>query len=257
MNGPEPDSTLARNQVVWAAVNAQFTDADADRRWRSDETVWGLFAHPESRLRVLGDLAGRRVLDLACGSGYFGAWLARRDASVVALDFSSAQLRTASRCQREYGPVFPLIQADAQRLPLADQTFDLVVSEHGAPAWCEPDAWLAEAARVLRPDGLLVFLTTSLLAALTVPADAGVAGDRLLRGVRDVSTVTWDGGGTEHHPSPGTWIRALTDHGFVVEALHELYAPGGADDPAWYEIVSASWATNWPAEELWVARRAR
>jgi SAM-dependent methyltransferase len=257
VNLPDPESSLARNQRVWDAVNAQFTDADADRRWQTTDVTWGLFAHPESSLQVLGDVAGLRVLDLACGSGYFGGWLVRQGAAVVGVDFSAAQLRTAQRCQREYGPLYPLVQGDAEHLPLAAESFDLVVSEHGAPAWCDPTRWLAEAARVLRPGGRLVFLTTSLLAALTVPAEAGVADSRLLRGVRDVSTIAWEGGGVEHHPSPGTWIRTLIASGFQVVALHELYAPANAIDPAWYEIVSASWAKNWPAEELWVARRAR
>jgi SAM-dependent methyltransferase len=257
VSSSDSESPLARNQVVWDAVNAQFTDADADRRWRATDVTWGLFRHPESELGVLRDVAGLRVLDLACGTGYFAAWLARRGASVVALDLSAAQLRTARRCQRQYGPTFPLLRADAQRLPLRAGGFDLVVSEHGAPAWCDPARWLPEAARVLRPGGRLVFLTTSLIAALTVPDEGGVAADHLLRGVRDVSTVAWDGGGVEHHPSPGTWIRLLTDSGFDVVALHELYAPEGAVEPDWYEIVSASWATHWPAEELWVARRAR
>jgi SAM-dependent methyltransferase len=257
VNLPNPESPLARNQRVWDAVNEQFTDTDADRRWQANEMTWGLFEHAESELDVLGGVSGLRMLDLACGTGYFGGWLARLGADVVGVDFSAAQLRTAQRCQRAYGPAYPLLQGDAEQLPLADQSFDLVLSEHGAPAWCDPSRWLAEAARVLRPDGRLVFLTTSLLAALTVPAEGGVAATRLLRGVRDVSTIAWEGGGVEHHPSPGTWIRTLTASGFEVVALHELYAPADAIDPAWYEIVSASWAKNWPAEELWVARRAR
>ena len=59
---------------------------------------------------------------------------------------------------------------------------DLVVSEHGAAAWCDPERWLPEAARLLRPGGRLVFLTNSHLSALCVPPDEGVAGERLLRG---------------------------------------------------------------------------
>ena len=133
--------------------------------------------------------------------------------------------------------------------------FDLVVSEHGAAAWCDPERWLPEAARLLRPGGRLVFLTNSHLSALCVPADEGVAEERLLRGQRDAYQVHWPGGGVEFHPSHGDWVRLLRSCGFVVEALHEIYAPADSADHAFYEIVSAEWATRWPAEELWVACR--
>ena len=249
-------STRALNREVWRAVNAQFTDAEADRLWASDEIRWGLFGIPESQLGVLGVVDGRDVLDLACGTGYLAAWLTRRGARVVALDLSVDQLATARRCQATYGPAFALVQADGEQIPLADARFDLVVSEHGAAAWCDPQRWVAEAARVLRPGGRLVFLTNSLISALTVPADEGPAGTELLRGQREVRRVQWDGGGLEHHPSHGDWISVLRAHGFVVEALHELYAPPDARDHDYYGIATAAWAARWPAEELWVARLA-
>jgi len=133
--------------------------------------------------------------------------------------------------------------------------FDLVVSEHGAAAWCDPERWLPEAARLLRPGGRLVFLTNSHLSALCVPAEEGVAEERLMRGQREAYRVQWSGGGVEFHPSHGDWMRLLRRSGFVVEAMHEIYAPPDGDDHSFYEIVSKDWATRWPAEELWVATR--
>ena len=75
-------------------------------------------------------------------------------------------------------------------------------------------------------------------------------------GQREAYKVQWPGGGVEFHPSHGDWVRLLRRAGFVVDALHELYAPPDGDDHAFYEIVSADWARQWPAEELWVATRA-
>ncbi|HET7487139.1 MAG TPA: methyltransferase domain-containing protein [Acidimicrobiales bacterium] len=138
-------------------------------------------------------------------------------------------------------------------MPLRGGSFDLAVSEYGTGPWCDRARWLAEAARLLRPGGRLVFLTNSVLAALCVPADGGPAGDRLLRGQRDLDPVEWPGGGVEHHPGHGEWIRSLRAAGFVVDALHEVYAPAGAPSPEWYDIVDPAWASRWPAEDLWVA----
>lgn len=247
---------LAWNREFWALVNERFTDGAAESMWRRPDVVWGLFSAPERELGVLGDVRGLDVLDLACGTAYFAAWLARAGARPVALDLSAEQLATARRLQARFGPGFPLVQGDAERAPLADGSFDLVVSEHGAAAWCDPARWLPEAARLLRPGGRLVFLTNSTLSTLCVPADGGVAGDRLLRGQRETHRVQWPGGGFEFHPSHGTWVRELRGAGFVIDAVHEMYAPADGLDHPFYEIVSREWATRWPAEELWVAVRA-
>jgi SAM-dependent methyltransferase len=247
-------SEVALNRALWAVVNERFTDGAAEDMWAKSEVAWGLFAVPERDLGVLGDVHGLDVLELACGTAYFSAWLARAGACTVGVDLSGEQLDTARRLQGRLGPAFPLVQGDAERAPLADGRFDLVVSEHGAAAWCDPERWLPEAARLLRPGGRLVFLTNSYLSALCVPDESGVAGERLLRSQLDVYRVRWSGGGVEFHPSHGDWIRLLRRFGFVVEAMHEIFAPDRADHP-FYEIVSAEWASKWPAEELWVATR--
>ena len=136
---------------------------------------------------------------------------------------------------------------------MASGRFDLVVSEHGVAAWCDPERWVPEAARLLRPGGRLVLLTNSNLCALCVPADGGVAGDQLLRGQREARRVQWPGGGIEFHPSHGEWVRQLRSAGFIIEAMHEIYASGDGIDHPFYEIASREWANRWPAEELWVA----
>jgi hypothetical protein len=59
---------------------------------------------------------------------------------------------------------------------------------------------------------------------LCVPAENGFAQECLLRPQRGPRRVEWSGGGVEFHPSHGNWIRVLSVNGFVVHALHELYA---------------------------------
>lgn len=246
---------LERNRRVWEQVNASAADDEGIERWSDPDISWGLFRLPEADLALLGDVAGLDVLELGCGTAYLSGWLARAGARPVGLDLSAAQLATARRCQRDHAVAFPLVEATAEALPIAGASVDLVVSEYGAGPWCDPARWIAEAARVLRPGGRLVALTNSVLAALCVPAEGGLAGDRLLRSARDLAPVTWPGGGTEHHPSHGDWIAHLRAAGLVIDALHELHPPPGATDHERYEIVSAAWAQRWPAEDVWVAHR--
>jgi len=253
----DPAHDLEVNRALWTLVNAEFTDAHATSAWATADITWGLFEVPEQESGVLGDVAGLDVIELGCGTAYFSAWLARRGARSVGVDLTAAQLDTACRCQQQFGVDFPLIEADAAAVPLRDASFDLVVSEYGASVWCEPQRWVHEAARLLRPDGRLVFLTNSVLAALCVPDEKGEARDRLLRPQRDLNRVHWPGGGVEFHPGHGDWIRILRANGFVIEALHELYASAAAKNPEYYNISSARWASQWPIDDLWVARRER
>ena len=250
-NDTPPD--LSRNRSVWSDVNAAFTDGDAEAMWSATEITWGLFRLPERTLGLLGDIDGAKVVELGCGTAYLSAWLARAGAHPVAVDLSSAQLHTAQSCQERFGLSFPLVEANGEQVPLRSGAFDLVISEYGAGPWCDPANWLPEAARLLRPGGRLIFLTNSVLAGLCVPADEGFAGERLLRSQRSLYPVAWPGGGVEFHPGHGDWIRELRRAGFVVDALHELYPDPTAPTHEYYDIVTSEWASNWPAEDLWVA----
>jgi SAM-dependent methyltransferase len=254
---PDAGADLARNRALWTVVNAEFTDEHASRAWAAEEITWGLFGVPERDLGVLGNVADLDVIELGCGTAYLSAQLAKQGARPVGVDLTPAQLATAGRCQQRFGLVFPLVEANAENVPLQDGSFDLVVSEYGASVWCDPERWVAEAARLLRPGGRLVFLTNSVLATLCVPEDEGFAQERLLRPQRALNRVEWPGGGAEFHPSHGDWIRVLRANGFVVEALHELYAPPDAATHGYYDIVTANWARQWPVEDLWAAHLTR
>jgi SAM-dependent methyltransferase len=242
-----------RNRELWTRSNAQYTDAQAAEVWAQEEITWGTFAVPEAEVGVLGDVSGLDVVELGCGTAYFSAWLARRGARVVGLDVTPAQLETARRMQAETGLSFELVEASAEDVPLPDASFDLVLSEYGASIWCDPDAWIPEAARLLRPGGRLVFLCNSTLAILCSP-DEGRVEERLLRPQFGMRRFEWDGG-VEFHLAHGDWIALLREAGFDVERLVELQAPAEAADHPYYDFVGAQWARRWPAEEIWVARK--
>jgi SAM-dependent methyltransferase len=250
-----PDS-VARNVADWTKANADHTDAKAPQAWAKDEIDWGVFGVPESVLDVLGDVADKDVVELGCGTAYFSAWLAKRGARPVGVDPTPAQLATARRMQEETGIRFSLVEAPAEAVPLPDASFDLAVSEYGASLWAVPERWLAEAARLLRPGGRLVFLTNSLLVILCSP-DEGAAVEQLVRPqFEGLYRMEWPGEeGVEYHPTHGQWIQLLREHGFDVEALHELQAPDDRATHTYYTYVTVDWAKKWPCEDVWVARK--
>ena len=247
-------SDLELNRALWTQINAEHTDGSAEQAWSHAAVTWGLFHVPETEVNAFGDVAGLDVLELGCGTAYFSSWLARRGARCVGLDATRAQLRTAHRCREQTGIDLALVEANGEHVPFRHDSFDLVFSEYGASLWCDPHLFIGEAARLLRPEGKLVFLTNSVLASLCVPDEEGPAGTELLRPQRALRRVTWPGGGVEFHPGHGEVIAILRRHGFTVEALHELYAPENAAAHGYYDVASPEWAAQWPIEDLWVAR---
>jgi SAM-dependent methyltransferase len=250
----EPDY-VARNREYWTQSNAEYTDARAGRAWRAEEITWGVFANREADLGVLGDCEGLDVVELGCGTAYFSAWLARRGARPVGVDVTPAQLATARRLQEETGIEFPLIEASADATPLADESFDLALSEYGASIWCDPRRWLPEAYRLLRPGGRLVFLRGTTILNLCALADEEATSTTLQRPQRGMYRFDWPDGGVEFHPATGDMFAAVRGAGFGVENLIELYAPDDAETHEYYSYVTADWARKWPVEELWVARK--
>jgi SAM-dependent methyltransferase len=242
-----------RNRELWTRSNAEYTNASAQRAWAQEKITWGMFKVPEAEVGVLGDVSGLDVVELGCGTAYFSAWLAQRGARVVGVDVTPAQLETARRMQAEFGLEFDVVEASAEDVPLADASFDLVLSEYGASIWCDPAAWIPEAARLLRPGGRLVFMRNSTLVILCSP-DEGRVDERLVRPQFGMWRFEWDGG-VEFHLAHGDWIALLRGSGFDVERLVELQAPAEAVDHPYYDFVGAEWARRWPAEEIWVARK--
>ena len=248
---------VQRNREVWTKANAEYTDAKARESWARDDIDWGMFSGFESEIGALGEVSGKDVVELGCGTAYFGAWLVKRGARVTGVDPTPAQLDTARRMSEEFGLPMELVEASAEDVPLPDASFDLAVSEYGASIWADPELWIAEAARLLRPGGRLAFLVNSTLSILCSP-DEGKVEERLHRGHADLGRIEWPGEdeGVKYHRPHGELIRILRANGFEIEALHERLAPDNTQDHDYYDFMPAEWARRWPAEEIWVARKA-
>jgi len=97
------------------------------------------------------------VLDAGAGTGAACRALKTRypKARVLAVDSAAGMLRSAAARRSWFRPFFN-VAADATRLPLADGSVDLVLSNFMLP-WCDPDAVFAEFRRVLAPRGFLTF----------------------------------------------------------------------------------------------------
>lgn len=255
MSSELPDH-VRRNREDWDR-NAPHWEGPGRELWRAEEPVWGVWRVPESQVGMLaGELDGRDTIELGCGTGYVSAWMARRGARPVGIDISRAQLDTARRLQEEFGIDFPLLHGNAEQVPLPDASFDFAISEYGASIWCDPYAWIPEAARLLRPGGRLAFLVNASLAVLCAPDDPDEPfGERLLRTYFGMHRVEWPGeDSVEFHLPHGERIALLRASGFEIEELVEIRPPDGSTN-VYHPNDSLAWAQKWPCEEVWKVRR--
>ena len=118
---------------------------------RNAEALW------LERLRPFLPASGRLdVLDLGCGPGFFSILLAGLGHAVVAFDYTEGMLERAAQNAADAGVTIALKQGDAQNLPFADASFDLIVSRNLTWNLEHPERAYAEWLRVLRPGGRLV-----------------------------------------------------------------------------------------------------
>lgn len=107
----------------------------------------------EPLLDTAGVRSGMRILDVASGSGVVAAHAASRGAVATGMDISSRMVSLAA----ELNPACTFREGDVERLPFADASFDAVVCAFGIGHFPDPEAAVAECARVLVSGGRLAF----------------------------------------------------------------------------------------------------
>jgi ubiquinone/menaquinone biosynthesis C-methylase UbiE len=160
-------------------------------------------AEQRAMLEVWPNVDGRRVLDLACGTGRYSDLLRKANAEqVVALDFCMAMLAQVAAAGR--------VRASMMQLPFRSAVFDAVVSGLAVGHATDIRQWMSEVARVLRPEGDLVysdFHSAAIRAGMT-------------RSFKDAADVTW----TVPHQvyDLSCQLEAMAATGLTVETVREL-----------------------------------
>jgi SAM-dependent methyltransferase len=261
VNGVEPanppeHSAGSRGDPAGAEVVRRSSGADESRRAARDwwdasaadyqrehgdflgdaDFVWCPEGVREADAHLLGEVTGRRVLEVGAGAAQCSRWLADHGAAPVAVDLSAAQLAHARVIDRRTGHRIPLVLADAAVLPFGDHSFDLACSAFGAvPFAADSGAVMCEVARVLRPGGRWVFSVTHPV-RWCFADDPGPSGlvvthsyfDRRAYVEQDeAGTATY----TEHHRTIGDRVAEIVAAGLRVDAIIEPEWPPEHDRP--------------------------
>jgi SAM-dependent methyltransferase len=225
------DETVRANRRWWD-VDADHYQAEHGRFLGEVDFVWCPERLREEEARLLGEVSGRRVLEVGCGAAMCARWLRTQGADAVALDLSSGMLRHAAEAAARTGVSVPLVQADAQRLPFADASFDLACSAFGAvPFVADSAAVMREVARVLRPGGRWVFATTHPIRWIFAddPGPEGLVARNPYFDRTPYVEVDGDRVPTyvEHHRTLGDRVREIAAAGLVLSDLVEPEWPPG------------------------------
>lgn len=185
------------------------------------------------RLALAAGLRGRRVLDVACGTGKSFLPLLRRGYALTACDISERMVRIA----RRKAPAADISVADMRRLGVIGQ-FDLITCLDDAVNYLltseDLDGFLDGLARNLAPDGIAVFDVNSLLMYRTGFASDWIAED-------PVTFVAWT-----------ARDAATTEPGDLVDAVVHVFARTG---DTWSRRESRHRQRHWPAFAIEAAAR--
>lgn len=133
--------------------------ADEYHRRHGEE---GGYSHREyvlpAMLEMLGDVSGKRILDIGCGPGYLTRPLAQKGAKVVGSDLSAELLNIAKENEAENPLGIKYLLLDASRLDgIRDSSFDIVTCNLALHAIEDAKSAIRECGRVIKPGGRLAF----------------------------------------------------------------------------------------------------
>jgi ubiquinone/menaquinone biosynthesis C-methylase UbiE len=244
---------VRRNLRSWERSAASY-ERRFDRTLRKAGGLsWGLWRIPEAKLRILGPVRGKDVLELGCGAASWSVGLRRRGARVTGLDVSPRRLAQAREAMRRAGVDFPLLEASAEAVPLPDRSFDIVFCDWGAMTFCDPYRTVPEAARLLRPGGVFAFSTWSVFRSVVFNARTDRIGRRLRNPYFQLYRVRYPDS-VEYQLPISEWVRLFRENGFTVERLVETRPPPRATS-RYLRRQEEQWARRWPLEVIWGLRR--
>jgi SAM-dependent methyltransferase len=237
---------MSDNTQSWDRIAAAYR---ADEKWPSDVVHYGHAVPDESELRLLGDLEGKRVLDLGCGTGESAVALARAGAYVTGVDASSTLLNHAHALADRIEVRVEWHHGDASDLAfLRADSIDNALSVGLLNEIDDLDRLLRQVHRVLRPSGAFVCAYTHPIAVSLglegeggSPAGATPVLRRPYGGGTPIVVERFGASFVLHPRSIADMFSAFTRAGFHVEVL--------------LEEPSGNTAESVPSTIIWRARK--
>ena len=218
-----------------------------------DDTLhpsWGLWHVPEKSLGLMPtNLSNTAILDLGCGRGHDAVAYGRLGALVTAVDVSEEQLKNAI-----VHPNVRYLHCPAEKVPASDESFDYIISDHGAFDHSPARLLLEEVVRLLKPNGCLIICTYSPLAYCCYDNDSKRIESSLINDY-PTSGLKFDKQVVVAEYSYSAWVAMFNEMDLRIERLEELLVSKKSND-YFDELVNKEWASRWPCDIIWKLRKA-
>jgi len=243
---------------TWNEISPYY---QAEHRIPADFVHYGPHCPNEDQLGLIGDVRGKRVLEIGCGGGQCSVAFAKRGAIATGVDISDRQIAFARELARANGVAATFHQGNAERLArIGDESQDIAFSAYALMYVKRLDRCFAEVHRVLRPGGLFVFSLDHPFWYCLAEKDL-----RIEHSYFDGEyTYAWEQAGLRSRPrvrqfqrSVGEYYRLLRGAGFDVLDIVEPEPVEQGSGQDWGEYYSPERQRMVPATIIWKAQKPR
>ncbi|UCE65098.1 MAG: class I SAM-dependent methyltransferase [Candidatus Zixiibacteriota bacterium] len=194
-----------------------------------DVVHYGPLCPGEDRLRLLGDIKGKKAIDLGCGGGQNAVALAKLGADVTAVDLSTEQIIQAEGLASDHRVSICLKQADISSLSFVEsQSFDIALSACSISFLERIDPAFREAYRILKPKGRFILSDMNPLQYLLDETESGVVFNNPYHQKSLPINWTWEFDELNRAPRFRHYVRMISDYvnslidtGFMVQKILE------------------------------------
>lgn len=206
------------------AINNAAWDGISSGSWRGSALPnWGVYAPSEEKLQLLGDLAGKKVLEIACGAGRSLVWCGQKQAKELwGLDISEVQLQKAREKLRENRLTADLFLSPMELNPgIPERYFDCVYSVYGIGWTQDLDQTIALVSGYLKTGGVFVFSWDNPLLPCLEARDGRYAIVRSYEAEEKLNKVQRGEQVVLTNWKLSSYINCLARHGFKTEQMVE------------------------------------
>jgi SAM-dependent methyltransferase len=217
----------------------------------------------EDELRLLGDVTGRRILEIGCGGGQCSIAFAKQGATVTAIDISDAQIAFARSLAQSEKVTVQFVQGRTEDLSaFASESWDILFSVYTFQYVADMAACLSECHRLLRPAGRLVFSLDHPLRDCFVDLEEGEMSVYPTRsyGQRDVLRWPFNESGVwleSYHRSISDWIDLLHSASLRLQRLLEPPLPHDLADELYPNDSPLAPLRNLPPTIIFLAEKPK
>jgi 2-polyprenyl-3-methyl-5-hydroxy-6-metoxy-1,4-benzoquinol methylase len=196
----------------------------------STEVVhFGPLCPGEDKLRLLGDIKGKKVIDLGCGGGQNSVALARMGARVTAVDFSSEQIAQATYLAEKEGCSIDFKTSDICDLRFSpDSKFDIALSACAISFAEDISMVFSEVHRVLKPGGMFILSDMNPLQYIMDEIEGGVEFNDTYPYAPILLKWSWEFEELKNAPRFQHYVRSISEYinkliesGFIVYKILE------------------------------------